>query len=44
MIDTPSPKTVLVAKPAGKKIRPCNRLRVRNPDGSLSVEFILTGS
>jgi hypothetical protein len=42
--DDQNPQTRLIAKPAGKKIRPGDRVRVRNPDGTLSEEFIFTGS
>jgi hypothetical protein len=34
----------LIGKKAGKKIRPGDRVQVQNPDGSLSEEFIFTGS
>ncbi len=36
--------TKLIGKKAGKKIRPGDRLQVRNPDGSLSEEFTFTAS
>jgi hypothetical protein len=42
--DEQNPQTILVGKKAGKKIRPGDTLQVRNPDGTLSEEFIFTGS
>ena len=39
-----NPHTTLIGKKAGKKIRPGDTLQVRNPDGTLSEEFIFTGS
>ena len=42
--DDQSPQTTLIGKKAGKKIRPGDRLQVRNPDGPLSEEFIFTGA
>lgn len=36
--------TTLIGKRAGKKIKPGDRLQVRNPDHILSEEFIFTGS
>jgi len=39
-----NPQTTLIGKRAGKKIKPGDRLQVRNPDGPLSEEFIFTGS
>jgi hypothetical protein len=42
--DGQNPKTTLIGKKAGKKIRPGDTLQVRNPDGTLSEEFIFTGS
>jgi hypothetical protein len=33
--DDQNPQTRLIAKPAGKKIRPGDRVQVRNPDGTL---------
>ena len=36
--------TTLTSKKAGKKIRAGDRVQVRNPDGTLSAEFIFTGS
>jgi len=42
--DDQNPQPTLIGKKAGKKIRPGDRLQVRNPDGTLSEEFIFTGS
>jgi N-acetylneuraminic acid mutarotase len=42
--DGQNPQTTLIGKKAGKKIRPGDRLQVRNPDDTLSEEFIFTGS
>ena len=42
--DPLNPKTSLIGKKAGKKIKAGDRLRVRNPNGSLSAEFIFTSS
>jgi hypothetical protein len=42
--DDQNPGTRLIGKKAGKKIKPGDRLQVRNPDGPLSEEFIFTGS
>jgi hypothetical protein len=42
--DGENPKTVLIGEKAGKKIKPGDRLQVRNPNGSLSQEFIFTSS
>jgi hypothetical protein len=42
--DDQNPGTTLIGKKAGKKIRPGDRAKVRNPDGALSEEFIFTGS
>jgi N-acetylneuraminic acid mutarotase len=39
-----NPQTSLIGKKAGRKIRPGDRVQVRNPDGTLSEEFIFTGS
>jgi N-acetylneuraminic acid mutarotase len=36
--------TKLISKKAGKKLRPGDRLQVRNPDGTLSEEFTFTAS
>ena len=37
-------QNALIGKKAGKKIRPGDRVQVRNPDGALSEVFIFTGS
>lgn len=42
--DAQNPKTSLTGKKAGKKIRPGDKLQVLNPNGTLSQEFIFTGS
>jgi photosystem II stability/assembly factor-like uncharacterized protein len=42
--DDANPKSELIGKKTGKKIKPGDKLRVRNPNGSLSEEFIFTGS
>ena len=42
--DDQNPRTTLIGKKAGKKIRPGDRLQVRNRDSILSEEFIFTGS
>ena len=42
--DDQNPQPTLIGKKAGKKIKPGDRLQVRNPDGTLSEEFIFTGS
>jgi len=42
--DDQNPSTMLIGKKAGKKIKPGDRVQVRNPDGTLSEEFIFTGS
>jgi Kelch motif/Galactose oxidase, central domain len=39
-----NPQTSLIGKKAGKNIKPGDRVQVRNPDGTLSAEFIFTGS
>jgi N-acetylneuraminic acid mutarotase len=39
-----SPHTTLIGKKAGKRIKAGDKLQVRNPDGTLSEEFIFTGS
>jgi|GEM_PF-4538368 len=41
--DVQNPKTILIAKRGGKKIKPGDKLRVRNPNGTLSEEFTFTG-
>ena len=40
--DRQNPRASLIGKRAGKKIKPGDRLQVRNPNGSLSDEFIYT--
>ena len=42
--DDQNPQTMLIGKKAGIKIRPGDRVQVRNADGTLSQEFIFTGS
>lgn len=42
--DEQNPGTNLIGKKAGKKVKPGDKLQVRNPDGTLSEEFIFTGS
>ena len=42
--DDQNPSTMLICKKAGKKIKAGDKLQVRNPDGTLSEEFIFTGS
>jgi hypothetical protein len=42
--DDQNPSTMLIGKKAGKKIKSGDRVQVRNPDGTLSAEFIFTGS
>jgi len=42
--DAANPQTGLVGKKADKKIRPGDRLQVRNANGTLSEEFTFTGS
>lgn len=42
--DVQNLKTRLIGKKAGKKIKPGDKLQVRNPNGTLSQEFIFTGS
>ncbi len=39
-----NPETTLIGKKVGKKIKPGDKLQVRNPNGTLSQEFIFTGS
>ncbi len=41
--DPDNPATRLICKKAGKKIKPGDRLQVKNSDGRLSAEFIFTG-
>jgi len=42
--DDQNPNTMLIGKKAGKKIKAGDKLQVRNPDGTLSEEFIFSGS
>ena len=42
--DDQNPKTSLMAKKAGKEVTPGDKIQVRNPNGTLSEEFIFTGS
>jgi hypothetical protein len=42
--DDQKPKTTLIGKKAGKKIKPGDKLQVQNPSGTLSDEFTFTGS
>jgi hypothetical protein len=37
------PQANLIGKKAGKRIKSGDRLKVRNPNGTLSAEFIFTG-
>jgi N-acetylneuraminic acid mutarotase len=39
-----NPQTSLIGKKAGKKIKPGDKLQVRNPDGTISEEFTFAGS
>ena len=41
--DEQNPKTTLIGKKAGKKIKSGDRLEVRNTNGTLSDEFTFTG-
>jgi hypothetical protein len=42
--DAQNPQTRVIGKKAGKKIKAGDKLQVRNSDGTLSAEFIFTGS
>jgi hypothetical protein len=42
--DAQSPETTVIGKKAGKKVKAGDKLQVRNPNGTLSQEFIFTGS
>jgi len=42
--DDQDPQTMLIGVKAGIKIRPGDRVQVRNSDGTLSEGFIFTGS
>ena len=41
--DSQNPKTTLIGKKAGKKVKPGDKLQVRNPNGTQSEEFSFTG-
>jgi len=41
--DGQNPQTTPIGKKAGKKIKPGDKLQVRNPDGNISEEFIFSG-
>ncbi len=41
--DATSPQTALIGTKAGKKVKPGDKLQVRNPNGLLSKEFTFTG-
>ena len=41
--DPENPRTVLIGKKTGKKIKPGDSLKVRNPNGSVSADFFFTG-
>jgi photosystem II stability/assembly factor-like uncharacterized protein len=41
--DDQNPKTTLIGKKAGKKIKPGDKLQVRNPNGTVSEEFTFAG-
>jgi hypothetical protein len=42
--DPQNPRTGLICKKAGKKVKPGDKLQVRNADNTLSREFIFAGS
>jgi hypothetical protein len=42
--DGQNPQTTLIGKKAGKRLKAGDRVQVRNPNGTLSEEFIFTGS
>jgi N-acetylneuraminic acid mutarotase len=42
--DDQNPQTTLIGRKSGRKIKPGDKLQVRNPDGTVSEEFIFTGS
>ncbi len=42
--DESNPRTSLIAKKAGKKVKPGDKLQVRNPNGTLSSEFTFPGA
>lgn len=39
-----NPQTTLIGKKTGKRIKPGDKVQVRNPSGTLSHEFVYTGS
>jgi hypothetical protein len=41
--DVVNPGTTLIAKKGGKRVKPGDKLQVRNADGSISDEFTFTG-
>lgn len=41
--DPTNPKTILIGKKVGRKIKPGDTLQVRNPNGTLSERLIFTG-
>jgi N-acetylneuraminic acid mutarotase len=41
--DDLNPQTTLIGKKAGKKVKPGDRLQVRNPNATISEEFVFTG-
>jgi hypothetical protein len=41
--DSSNPETTLIAKKAGKKIKPGDKLQVRNANGTISEELVFTG-
>ena len=44
LFDNQNPRTALIGKNAGKRIKPGDKLQVRNPNSSLSQEFTFPGS
>jgi hypothetical protein len=42
--DDQNPQGSLIGTKAGKKIKPGDKLQVRNPSGTISQEFTFTGS
>ena len=42
--DDANPRSTLIGRKAGKRLKLGDRLQVRNPNGTLSEEFIFTGS
>jgi len=43
LFDNQNPRTALIGKNAGKRIKPGDKLQVQNPNGAVSEEFIFTG-